>query len=286
MLAGGRLTPTSKAARRAIDCVLLVALVATVWRIGGIWSSSDQSAAAPNVADDLPELIQPQTTLAVTNVLWSETPRSVVLIMRTSCSVCQNSVAFYRDIVAEASARGDLRFIVASDEPEAEVREWLDTNSIGSSQVARVPALMSIGIVGTPTLLAVGDDGVVIDVMVGRLSPSQEERFLAKLSSNVATEPMNNLPAPKTIPDEEFRQLSINARVQVLDVRNRAEYGEGHRSGAVNIPFDELETRALLGLSVTAPLFVDCSVGSMLTCRNAALFLTLLQFPQVLMIAP
>ena len=238
-------------------------------------------------AEVLPEPIQPGTRLALASVRWDETPRSVLLLMTTSCPACQSSVGFYRRVVARVSKEAGLRFIVAFSEPTDAVRQWLDTNEVETDQLIRVSSLLSIGALGTPTILIVGSDGVVTDVMVGELSRHEEALFVRRLAREPQVPPLNNMPSAVEVDNNEFERLSEGLRTQVLDPRDRASYEREHRAQTVNIPFDELYTRAQQELMPTAPVFIDCSfASSILECRRTALVLQLLRFPRIFVIEP
>ena len=273
------------AAQLVIDCLLLVAVMITVWRIGALWLANQQPN--PALTETLMKSIQPGARIVMSDVRWVESPQNVVLFLRTTCPGSNNSVEFYRRLTALADLKANVRFVIVSDEPEKEVRQWLTGNSVFARHVVHVPAFMSLGVEWTPTLLIVADDGVVTDLMIGELSERDEEGFMARLSRATHTESLNNLPVLQTISDGEFRQSFGNTRQQVIDVRERDVYNGDHRTGAVNIPADELGTRAAIELAAPLPVFVDCSVEILQRmCRKAAYDLVFRGFSQVVMIVP
>lgn len=72
-----------------------------------------------------------------------------------------------------------------------------------------------------------------------------------------------------TVPIREVDQYIENGYDMVLiDLRNAASYERAHISGAVNIPFEELESR-ISELPKDRPLVFYCSRGgqSMMACR-------------------
>jgi rhodanese-related sulfurtransferase len=72
--------------------------------------------------------------------------------------------------------------------------------------------------------------------------------------------------------------------VLVVDIREREEFSASHREGAINIPVDELDSRAPVEVPTGRPVAVDCSVDTSRTCRQAAHRLRSLGFPSVLVI--
>ena len=70
---------------------------------------------------------------------------------------------------------------------------------------------------------------------------------------------------PRRIDETEFKALLETGDVVVIDPRERELYARGHREGTVNIPVEELESRATVELSAARVVIVDCyrSSGSM-----------------------
>lgn len=266
--------------RRAADTVLFVGVA-----VAFIYPGLRTFRPKPAVTDDgVPDLIQPGVTLALPDLQLAEEERNAVLFLNTWCPACNAGKSFYRKMTAATASR----FVVVSDEPPVDVRRWLAESGIVASQVLAnpdVPSLYSLGVIATPTLLAVDERGVVLDAVVGRLSSAQEIAFLSFLGGT-SDEPVGNLRDPPVIGNEEMTRIARAANVQVLDVRDRAAYEAGHHDGAVNIPWDELAVRARVELSANEPLVVDCSVDSWRECRTAARSLHMAGFRQVSVLSP
>ena len=270
-------------ARLSIDCLLFVIVAITAWRVGMPWLTAWQDR--PAFDGMLTEPLRPGTKISILDGHGIESKQNVVLVVNTTCPGSNDSVQFYRRLATRIDSMPHARIVVLSDETEGAVRQWLEDNSIGVRHVVQVPALVSVGLDWTPTLFIVGENGVVTDLMIGALSELEEESFMARLAHVPGTEPMNNLPVLKTVSDGEFREKSSDARPQVIDVRKRDAYNRNHRAGAVNIPSDELETRASIELATELPAYVDCSVGIPYPeCRHAAYVLAFGGFPRVGMI--
>jgi hypothetical protein len=77
--------------------------------------------------------------------------------------------------------------------------------------------------------------------------------------------PSEDIPSPLyatsyAMPTLAFRELlHKNQSVAIVDVRERPEYQKSHLSGAVNIPLDELESRANPELPRDVPVVVYCN---------------------------
>ena len=77
------------------------------------------------------------------------------------------------------------------------------------------------------------------------------------------------------------------SRPVLLDIQERDEFARGHRDAAVNIPRDELLTRAGIELDVSRPVVIDCARLETRRCHEAAR--TLLQagkFARVFVLLP
>ncbi len=69
----------------------------------------------------------------------------------------------------------------------------------------------------------------------------------------------------RRIDEAEFKALLETGDVVVVDPRERELYARGHREGAINVPVEELDSRAAVELSAARVVVVDCyrSSGSM-----------------------
>lgn len=80
---------------------------------------------------------------------------------------------------------------------------------------------------------------------------------------------MSNDPETKFIEQDELRQkLRKREKVVVIDVRSPADYKSGHVDSAVNIPIDELGSRAR-EIPKGAEIVTVCNAGGS-RCRRAA----------------
>lgn len=70
------------------------------------------------------------------------------------------------------------------------------------------------------------------------------------------------------------KRMAGGRRLVVIDVRDRAAFSAGHRQGSVNIPLDELPTRAPKEVPQNADVIVDCTNDSPSRCRMAGHMLT------------
>jgi TonB family protein len=89
------------------------------------------------------------------------------------------------------------------------------------------------------------------------------------------------------IGEAELTKLQASARPTLLDIREREEFAAGHRTGAVNIPREELVARAGIEIDKGRTVVIDCSATETSRCRFAAdILLKGLKFTRVLVLLP
>lgn len=112
------------------------------------------------------------------NINWQSSKKNVVLGLSTNCHFCSESSGFYRELVRQCKEKS-IRTIAVFPEQANAAEAYLKEKGIQVDEV-RQAALPEIGISGTPTLLIVGDKGVVQHVWVGKLPDETEKEVLAK----------------------------------------------------------------------------------------------------------
>lgn len=113
--------------------------------------------------------------------------------------------------------------------------------------------LETIGVRATPAVLIVDSNGGVEAVWTGKLKPSQEKDVFARLGSDGPADMDVARQAAAAAPEQEGMKIATGARLRELltgpgstlvDVRDRAAFEKGHIAGALNIPLDEILSRA------------------------------------------
>jgi rhodanese-related sulfurtransferase len=89
-----------------------------------------------------------------------------------------------------------------------------------------------------------------------------------------------------TIDEAEWRRLAAATTAPVLlDIRDRRSFARRHLDGAVNIPENELSSRAEAELSKTRQLVIDCPLETRDLCSWAARILQRAGFTRVAMLS-
>jgi hypothetical protein len=109
---------------------------------------------------------------------WQKNSRTLVLALSTKCHFCTESAPFFRKLVEEPGRNAKLLAILP--QPVAESKRYLGEENVHVDAVMQA-SLSKVGIRGTPTMLLVNGGGVVTNVWIGRLEPSQQAQVLEVL---------------------------------------------------------------------------------------------------------
>lgn len=104
--------------------------------------------------------------------------RSLVMALRSDCIFCQDSMPFYRRLVA--ADRGDAQIVVAAPAHDVGIGDYLASESVTPDSVVLVESGV-LPVQGTPTLLVVDRDGVVTHAWLGLLDAEREAEVVEAL---------------------------------------------------------------------------------------------------------
>jgi hypothetical protein len=112
------------------------------------------------------------------SVDWHKTPLTVVLYIATTCHFCNDSMPFYRELMAARLRLGDRATVLVSSREAVEVmRNHLMKMSVPVDKVLQ-SSLDHLGVNGTPTMLLVDSHGIIRHAFVGKLDTSSEKEVL------------------------------------------------------------------------------------------------------------
>lgn len=114
--------------------------------------------------------------IALPDVDWQENGQTLVLAVSSTCHFCTESAPFYQEL-AKSHAR--TRLVAVLPQPVEEGKRYFEKLGVTVDQIKQ-SSLSAIDVQGTPTLILVNNDGVVVDSWVGRLGPEQEAEVLSK----------------------------------------------------------------------------------------------------------
>ena len=121
--------------------------------------------------------------VSLPGVDWSNNNQTLLLVLQKGCHFCTESAAFYQRLVRETAGHGNIHLIAVLPQATDESKKYLDDLGVAIEEVKQAK-LDSIGVPGTPTLILVNDQGVVMTSWVGKLSADDEAKVLRRLVSS------------------------------------------------------------------------------------------------------
>jgi rhodanese-related sulfurtransferase len=251
--------------RHVLDVTILLLLVVTAWRIV---SNTAHDPADSALVRGITPAIKIGDLLALPGVTWSA-PRTVVLVVSSSCPACNDNLPFYRRLATIATPQ--LQVVVVSTQPISVIGAWLNGNHVSLKSIHKLNDPLSLGLTLTPMVVILNAQGRVTDLMIRKLDDRGQAQVLERLTNPNALALDNSGPI-REISTQELATLSLSSRhkIQLLDVRSRDGFRDGHRVDATNIPAPELNARAAIELDKSVPVIVDCLQPGRTACRSAA----------------
>ncbi|MFZ1701561.1 MAG: hypothetical protein WBO10_06440 [Pyrinomonadaceae bacterium] len=130
-------------------------------------------------------VIQPGNTIPMPNVDWGKSDRNLLMVLSTSCHFCSESMPFYQKLLERNAQSKSLRVIAAMPQEVADATKYLSEHNVTVDEVIKANPGEAM-VRGTPTLLLVNKDGVVMDTWIGKLPPEKENEVLERAFSEVA----------------------------------------------------------------------------------------------------
>jgi hypothetical protein len=118
--------------------------------------------------------------VSLPGVDWSNNNQTLLLVLQKGCHFCTESAPFYQRLVREMAGRENIHLIAVLPQTSDESKKYLDDLGVTIAEVKQAQ-LDSIGVHGTPTLILVNNQGVVITSWVGKLSADGEAEVLRRL---------------------------------------------------------------------------------------------------------
>jgi thioredoxin-related protein len=115
--------------------------------------------------------------VSLPGVAWSNNNQTLLLVLQKGCRFCTESAAFYQRLVRETAGRGSIHLIAVLPQTPDESKKYLDELGVAIEEVKQAE-LDSIGVHGTPTLILVNNQGVVMTSWAGKLSADGEAEVL------------------------------------------------------------------------------------------------------------
>jgi rhodanese-related sulfurtransferase len=196
------------------------------------------------------------------------------MALSISCHYCQESSGFYRDIV-DSRAKRAFDVIALFPQGVGFGEQYMKAANVLVDAVQQSDP-HTIGVAATPTLILLDTRGRIQKYWVGRLSPPQEDEVFDALGLPHKHEHCTQFSAPRVdvqnVSSEPKATVNPKRRSDksesIIDIRERPIFQVAHISGAINIPFDELEVRVPHEVPLDAQVALYC--GSIAACETAA----------------
>ena len=140
-----------------------------------VLTSQKKSSPAPpdySLDDVLPPL---------PGVSYAENQRTVLLVLRSTCPFCKDSVPFYQTLIDERNRRNAEVRIVAALETEDAGQSFLGEHDLAVDYLLVGGQISALKISSVPTLIIADDQGRVTGFWRGRLNGDEEEKILSTL---------------------------------------------------------------------------------------------------------
>lgn len=211
------------------------------------------------------------------NVQWAKATRTAVLVLRSDCHYCQQSLPLHRKILSWSQQHPrSLQVIAVFSEPKTQAEAALRLEKLDIRDI-EIADMAPARVYGTPALLIADQTGRVVERYDGAVSTDKQPQVLAALGiykngqqgdlADATLDPTG--PSPESVADGLANSL-VDARATVaaaadasevtfLDIRSREDFAKSHIAGAINIPHDELEARLPHEIDPAKPIFVYCT---------------------------
>ncbi|HZS60320.1 MAG TPA: thioredoxin-like domain-containing protein [Gemmatimonadaceae bacterium] len=168
--------------------LLLVAVMMAVWlgpQIKRQWSpaASGNVVSSYKAGESAPHLEAVQ---------YSDSGRTLLMFVRSTCHFCTESMEFYRRIAdSQAHRSGQLKLVAVSIDSPSVTEAYLHDNHLVVDQVVSYTIESEIKVSATPTLIAVDRTGTVEGLWVGKKPASGEKDIEAALYRPVRAASVN-----------------------------------------------------------------------------------------------
>jgi len=122
--------------------------------------------------------------LHVSGVDWSKDKLTVVLVLAATCRYSIASAPFYQRLIQEVRPLDHVSVMAMMPKSTENPHEFLKGLGLEVDEIKQ-PAQKEIGVKGTPTLLLVNKDGLVLNIWVGKLSEAQESEVIEQVRANL-----------------------------------------------------------------------------------------------------
>lgn len=129
------------------------------------------------------QLISAGAKLPLSGIDWRENGRTLLLALSTTCHFCSESAPFYQQLLKERS--GNIRIVAVLPQSISDSKDYLNRLGVAVDDI-RQAQMSSLGVRGTPTLILVDNNGVVVNSWVGKLPKAEEAKVIDQVQQSIA----------------------------------------------------------------------------------------------------
>jgi hypothetical protein len=157
--------------------IILVALLVGLVLLKNYWIKAPATRAEYTQYSNEP---RGRTKISLADVDWQKNGQTLVMAVSSTCHFCTESGSFYQQL---AKAHDGTRLVAVLPQPVDEGRRYLAMLGVSVDEIKEA-ALASIDVRGTPTLMMVNSDGMVVNKWEGKLESEQEREVLSRMKGN------------------------------------------------------------------------------------------------------
>lgn len=125
-----------------------------------------------------------QVLPAIAGINYNGSPRTLLIAMNTHCKFCIASVPFYNRLVEELRKSGKaVHTVGVFPNPKEDVEKYVKEKHLNIETVAGGD-LNSLGLINTPTMVFLDNNGKILSSWIGQLTPKGEKNVLDIINSS------------------------------------------------------------------------------------------------------
>jgi hypothetical protein len=215
---------------------------------------------------------------ALSGTDWKTNDSTLVIALQVGCHWCEASAPFYSDLIRSA-ANNSVHFVAVLPQPVGEAQSFLHSLHLNVPDIRQFD-LAKLGVDATPTLILVDQSGHIRETWTGKLTSEVEDQVFRKVGLKrppalPAVTRNEEPPQPKSNADFiTAKDLAIllkkDPNLPIIDIRSRSDFSESHVLNSLNIPNDELQSRAEREVPLSSTVVFYCSFDSNCETSNKA----------------
>jgi thiol-disulfide isomerase/thioredoxin len=121
--------------------------------------------------------------ISLPGVDWSGNKQTLLVVLQKGCHYCSESAPFYQRLVRETAGRENIHLLAVLPQTVDESKKYLADLGVAIGDIKQAE-LDAVNVGGTPTLILVNNQGVVMGSWVGKLTTDGEAEVLRRLQES------------------------------------------------------------------------------------------------------